>query len=146
MAPNELRTLSLITKRQRDAGYSWLGGQASLEEYEVAAWCEQHIPGQYIYQATFTLFSGVTTKVDFEIIRAPRLVWFIQGDKWHQGMDQRVYDREQELAVSNSGVQVVEIWGHSIRAYPGFPIPTDESFNTVMEAALSGHQTHTAWS
>ena len=74
------------------------------------------------------------------------MVWFIQGDKWHQGMDQVINDREQELAVSNRGVVVVEIWGHSIRAYPGFPVPTDESFNRVMEAALNGQQLHTAWS
>ena len=145
MAPNEARTRKVITRRQLNAGYSWLGN-ASEEEYEVAAWMEEH-DYTYIYQADFTLFSGFTTKVDFQVLgNAPPLVLFVQGDKWHQGMDQRIYDREQELAVSFTGATVVEIWGHQILQYPGFPTPTDASFDRVMALAMEGQQVGNAWS
>jgi hypothetical protein len=125
--------------------HGFVGSKASLEEYEVAAALEQRNV-LYIYQADFKLFSGLTTKVDFYLPNE-MLVFFVMGDHFHQGMDQRIYDREQEIAVmgDESHPNVIEIWGHDVVSYPGFPTPTDESFNTMIDAALRGIQTGSAW-
>lgn len=127
------RTLYEIRRRQ--FGYAWLGN-ATLEEYAVASWLEDHHV-QYQYQAFFGGFRD-DLRADFLILRtAPPLILEVQGDKWHRGYEQRVLDRLRAISLEMQGAFVVEIWGHDIvGGYPGWPTPTDESFNRVMRNAL----------
>ena len=124
--------------RQELLGAVWLGN-ATLDEYEVASWLEEN-DVKYIYLAAFGGFRD-NFQVDFLITHtAPTLVLEVQGDKWHLGQAQRALDRARTIYIESQGAVVVEIWGHDIMKYPGYPMPTDESFDRVMREAMNYHQ------
>lgn len=114
-------------------------GNASDEEYLVALWLEQNNV-QYIYQA---LYQGYRTAVraDFLILHVGvSLIFEVQGDHFHEGIIEVEYDRQRRLRLEEQGATVIELWGHDIVKYDGYPMPTDESFDAMMKAAMVGIQ------
>lgn len=121
--------------QRRLIGLDWLGN-ATLEEYAVGVWMEQN-KVTYIYQALLGGYRA-PARVDFLILNmGTTLVFQIQGDHFHEGIEDVAFDRQQRLRMEEQGATVIEIWGHAIVEYTGWPVPTDESFEKVMKAAMN---------
>ena len=123
---------------RRTIGLDWLGN-ATLEEYCVAVWLEEQDVA-YMYQMPFAGFrAGI--RADFQILHlGTKLVLEVQGDRWHAGAQQVDDDRRRRVLLETQGAIVVELWGHDIVEYDGYPVPTDEEFDDMMHAALSLQQ------
>lgn len=131
----QARTRKLLEARWLAIGRGWLPN-ASLEETMVALWFQEN-KVQYVYQRVYGAPSHGQFNADFQVLyMSPDLVIEVQGDKWHSGEDEIVSDRVRRVLIEQQGAIVVNVWGHAIVAYPGYPVPTDASFDNVMRAAV----------
>jgi very-short-patch-repair endonuclease len=135
----QARTRKVLEARLLAIGGGWLPG-ASLEEAMVALWLQER-GVKYMFQSVYGAPSHGDFSTDFQILyTTPDLVIEVQGDKWHQGHDAIVADRARRALIEAQGAIVVEVWGHAVVQYPGHQVPTDASFNEVMQAALRYRQ------
>lgn len=148
--PADLRTVGYVYNEIR--GSVWLGNASDLE-YEIATWFEFNNV-VYSYQAVignsqdarknaggkhFKPSFRDPLKADFLIINGGiRRIIEAQGDAFHAGNEQKARDRARAIQLGALGYEVVNVWQNSVHSTPGFPIPTNASFDRVMEAAIRG--------
>jgi hypothetical protein len=131
------RTRDVMSERIR--GLKWLGN-ATLEEYSVGLWLEENgYHGRYAFQGLFNGYRG-QVRTDFLMFTGGQLALEVQGDHFHGGIPLATADRQRRLLLQEQGAHVVEIWGHDIVKYDNHEMPTDESFQDLMEAAMNGVQ------